>query len=144
MSALLGSIGVHGGHAMLAGGFDAWRAAGLPLDRFAVVDVAGLALLREQRGDLQILDVRDDHEWAEQRIARLRPRHLPRPRAGGAAARSRPAGGGDLLHRPSQRDGGGPGTALRVLGGDPRHPRRGGLWAELGHPVEHSLPALTA
>ena len=41
---------------MLAGGFDAWRAAELALDRFEVVDVAGLALLRERRADLQILD----------------------------------------------------------------------------------------
>jgi glyoxylase-like metal-dependent hydrolase (beta-lactamase superfamily II)/rhodanese-related sulfurtransferase len=144
MSALLGSVGVHGGHAMLAGGFDAWRAAGLPIDRFAVVDVAGFALLREQRGDLQVLDVRDDHEWAEQRIpgsvhvtyhdlAQVVPPLDPkRPVAVICSTGRRSAMAVGLVRRSGFSE------VIHVTPGGV------GTWAELGHPVEDSLPAVTA
>jgi hydroxyacylglutathione hydrolase len=68
MQRLLGSVGTSAA-GMLAGGFAAWTAAGLALESFQVVDVAGLAELLELREGLQILDVRDDHEWAQQRIS---------------------------------------------------------------------------
>jgi hydroxyacylglutathione hydrolase len=68
MARLLDAIGITDVHAMLAGGFAGWRAAGLAVESAEVVDVPGLARLREDDPELQILDVRGGEEWAERRI----------------------------------------------------------------------------
>jgi hydroxyacylglutathione hydrolase len=144
MSALLGSVGVHGGHGMLAGGFDAWRAAGLPLDAFAVVDVAGLARLRKQRSDLQILDVRDDHEWAEMRIAgSVHVAYHDLARVVPPLDRARPVA---VICSTGRRSAMAVGLVRRAGFGEVIHVTPGGVaaWAEQGHPVEHPIPAVTA
>jgi hydroxyacylglutathione hydrolase len=49
---------------VLAGGADAWRDAGLPVESTAAIDIPELAE-RLRRGDVRLLDVRDDEEWDE-------------------------------------------------------------------------------
>ncbi len=144
MSALLGSVGVHGAHAMLAGGFEAWRAAELPLDRFEVVDVAGLAQLREQRPDVQILDVRDHHEWAESRIpgSAYVPYH-DLARVAPPLDRDRPVA---VICSTGRRSAMAVGLVRRAGFGEVIHVTPGGVetWDALGNPIERSAPAVTA
>ena len=47
----------------LAGGVEAWRTAGLPLEALESISVAELAQ-RLRRDDVLLLDVRDPDEWA--------------------------------------------------------------------------------
>jgi len=53
---------------ILAGGVDAWRSAGLPLDSIESVPVAELAE-RLRRREVAVLDVRDPDEWAAGHVA---------------------------------------------------------------------------
>jgi rhodanese-related sulfurtransferase len=48
---------------ILLGGIDAWRTAGLPLDRIESIQIAELAE-RIRRHEVVVLDVRDPDEWA--------------------------------------------------------------------------------
>jgi hydroxyacylglutathione hydrolase len=144
MSALLGSVGVHGGHAMLAGGFEAWRAAELPLDRFEVIDVAGLARLRDQRPDVQILDVRDHYEWAESRIPGSV--HVPYHDLAWVSPpldHERPVA---VICSTGRRSAMAVGLVRRAGVGEVIHVTPGGVgtWDELGNPIERSAPAVTA
>jgi hydroxyacylglutathione hydrolase len=144
MAGLLGSVGVHGGHGMLAGGFQAWRAAGLPLERFATVDVAGLALLREQRPDVQLLDVRDDHEWDELRIPGSA--HVVYHDAGRVTLPLDPALPVAVICSTGRRSAMAVGLVRRAGFAEVIHVTPGGVatWAGLGHPVEQPKPAVSA
>ncbi len=144
MSSLLGAVGVHGAHGMLAGGFDAWRAAGLPVERFEVVGVAELALLRERRPDLQILDVRDDHEWAEGRIPGSV--HVTYHDVGRVAPPLDPVLPVAVICSTGRRSALAVGLLRRAGFSEVIHVTPGGVgtWAELGHPVEHPVPAQPA
>ena len=140
MQRLLGSVGTSAA-GMLAGGFAAWAAAGLALESFQVIDVAGLAELLERREGLQILDVRDDHEWAQQRIpgslhvpyhdlGSVRPPlddQLPVAVICSTGRRSATAVG--LVRRAGVRE------VIHVTPGGV------GTWADLGHATERSAPA---
>jgi hydroxyacylglutathione hydrolase len=140
MSDLLASVGVHGAHGMLTGGFDAWRAAGLPVERFQVVDVAGLALLRERRPDLQILDVRDDHEWADQRIpGSVHVTHHDLGRVTPPLDPGRPVA---VICSTGRRSALAVGLVRRAGFAEVIHVSPGGVdtWAELDHPVVHPVP----
>jgi glyoxylase-like metal-dependent hydrolase (beta-lactamase superfamily II)/rhodanese-related sulfurtransferase len=68
MALLLAAVGLDEAAESLAGGFEAWRAAGMGTDRVAIVTVAELGELRRSQPDLQVLDVREHDEWEEQRI----------------------------------------------------------------------------
>lgn len=102
---------------ILAGGIDAWRTAGLPLDRIESIPVAELAE-RIRRHEVVVLDVRDPDEWADGHVPgslhipyqELRD-HPPEPngkpvavvcgagnRAGLAASVLRRAGMQDVIH----------------------------------------------
>jgi glyoxylase-like metal-dependent hydrolase (beta-lactamase superfamily II)/rhodanese-related sulfurtransferase len=144
MAALLGSVGVHGAHGMLAGGFEAWRAAGLPLERFAVVDVPGLALLRERRPELQILDVRDDHEWDELRIPGSA--HVVYHDVGRVTPPLDPALPVAVICSTGRRSAMAVGLVRRAGFAEVIHVTPGGVstWADLGHPVEQPHPAVPA
>jgi hydroxyacylglutathione hydrolase len=140
MQRLLGAVGAAAA-GMLAGGFAAWSAAGRPLESFQVIDAAGLADLLEQREGLQILDVRDDHEWAQRRIpgsvhlpyhdlGRVRPPlddHLPVAVICSTGRSSATAVG--LVRRAGARE------VIHVTPGGV------GTWAELGHATERSAAA---
>ena len=58
----------------MAGGIPAWRAAGLPLEATAAIDIPELAA-RLRRGDVRLLDVRDLDEWEEGHVEGSR--HVP-------------------------------------------------------------------
>ena len=68
MALLLAAVGLDGATQSLARGFEAWRAAGMETSSIAIASVAELAELRRARPDVQVLDVREHDEWAEQRI----------------------------------------------------------------------------
>jgi len=144
MAALLGSVGVHSAHGMLAGGFDAWRGAGLPLERFQVVDVAGLVTLREQRPELQVLDVRDDHEWAEMRIPGSH--HVTYHDLGRVAPPLDPQRPVAVICSTGRRSAMAVGLVRRAGFAEVIHVTPGGVgtWAELGHPVELPAPVVPA
>jgi hydroxyacylglutathione hydrolase len=59
----LARIGVDGVEGVLAGGFDAWRNAGLPVGHAGAIAPRELDL---RRGDLSVLDVREDSEFEEE------------------------------------------------------------------------------
>ncbi len=61
---LLEAVGFRGIAGVLAGGIEAWSDAGLTLETTPAIDVAELAD-RLRRGDVRLLDVRDDDEWEE-------------------------------------------------------------------------------
>jgi hydroxyacylglutathione hydrolase len=121
---------------MLAGGFTAWRSAGMAVESIQVTDVPGLARLREEQPDLQLLDVRGDDEWQERRIPGSS--HLPyhelvermpdldrsRPVAVICSSGKRSAMAVGLLQR------GGFDQLIHVMPGGVE------TWARLGHPVE--------
>ena len=141
MCTLLAAVGITRVTGILAGGFEAWRTAGREIESFAVIDVPGLAELHGRRPDLQILDVREDHEWEQQRIpgslhvpyhdlaARRPPIDLDRPVAVICSTGRRSALAVGLVRRAGARE---------VL-----HVTPGGVetWAERGHPIERPAPA---
>lgn len=59
----LGRLGVDGIEGVLAGGFDGWRDAGLPIER---LDTTSARQLEKERGDTVVLDVRDDMEFEDE------------------------------------------------------------------------------
>jgi hydroxyacylglutathione hydrolase len=68
MGRLLEAVGFRQIAGVLAGGVDAWHDAGLPVESTAAIDLAELAE-RLRRGDVRLLDVRDDEEWDEGHVA---------------------------------------------------------------------------
>jgi hydroxyacylglutathione hydrolase len=68
MGRLLEAVGFRQIAGVLAGGVDAWRDAGLPVESTVAIDLAELAD-RLRRGDVRLLDVRDDEEWDEGHVA---------------------------------------------------------------------------
>jgi glyoxylase-like metal-dependent hydrolase (beta-lactamase superfamily II)/rhodanese-related sulfurtransferase len=74
LALLLEAVGFRRLVGLLAGGVVAWRDASLPLESTPAIDVAELAE-RLRRGDVRLLDVRDDDEWEEGHVEGSR--HLP-------------------------------------------------------------------
>jgi hydroxyacylglutathione hydrolase len=64
MARRLEAVGFRRVLGILAGGIDAWREDGLPLDAVESVSAAELAA-RLQRSEVVVLDVRDPDEWGE-------------------------------------------------------------------------------
>ena len=64
MGRLLEAVGFRRLRALLAGGVAAWQEAGLEISSTPAIDVHELAK-RWQRGDVDLLDVREDDEWEE-------------------------------------------------------------------------------
>jgi glyoxylase-like metal-dependent hydrolase (beta-lactamase superfamily II)/rhodanese-related sulfurtransferase len=64
MARLLEAVGFRQISGFLAGGVDAWRDARLPVESTPAIDIPELAE-RLQRGDVLLLDVREDDEWDE-------------------------------------------------------------------------------
>jgi hydroxyacylglutathione hydrolase len=64
MARLLEAVGFRKLPGYLAGGLEAWREAGLETSSTQVIDVPELAK-RWQRGDVALLDVREDDEWED-------------------------------------------------------------------------------
>jgi hydroxyacylglutathione hydrolase len=64
MAKLLEAVGFRKLPGYLAGGLEAWREAGLETSSTQVIDVPELAK-RWQRGDVALLDVREDDEWED-------------------------------------------------------------------------------
>ena len=64
MGRLLEAVGFRQIVGVLAGGVEAWRDAALPVETTAAIDIPELAE-RLKRGDVRLLDVRDDDEWDE-------------------------------------------------------------------------------
>ena len=61
---LLEAVGFRALRGYLAGGVPAWQEAGLPIETTPAIDISGLAE-RLSRGDVRLLDVREDDEWEE-------------------------------------------------------------------------------
>jgi hydroxyacylglutathione hydrolase len=96
MARRLEAVGFRNLLGVLAGGVDAWRSAGLPLESIESVPAAELAA-RLRREEVAVLDVRDPDEWADGHVPGsilvpyqlLRERELEHVRAsvnGGAVA----------------------------------------------------------
>jgi hydroxyacylglutathione hydrolase len=64
MARLLEAVGFRNLPGFLAGGLPAWQDAGLETSSTQVIDVPELAR-RWQRGDVDLLDVREDDEWED-------------------------------------------------------------------------------
>jgi hydroxyacylglutathione hydrolase len=64
MARLLEAVGFRKLPGYLAGGLEAWREAGLETSSTQVIDVPELAK-RWERGDVALLDVREDDEWED-------------------------------------------------------------------------------
>jgi hydroxyacylglutathione hydrolase len=62
---LAAAVGIHRLAGFLAGGMTSWREEKRPTERVERIDVAAL---HERRGDVQLLDVREEAEWGEGRI----------------------------------------------------------------------------
>lgn len=60
----LARVGIDALAGVAAGGISAWREQGLAFGRFGTVSAAEAAQWRS-RGEAEILDVRDEHEWRE-------------------------------------------------------------------------------
>lgn len=65
---LLEAVGFRDVRGLLAGGIEAWEAAGLPIASTESTDPAGLAQ-RLRAGEVQLLDVRDLNEWEAGHVA---------------------------------------------------------------------------
>ena len=73
--AALARIGYERILGFLQGGMESWVGAGLPIERVEQLSATELDLLRQDRPEMQILDVRTDAEWAEGHIPGAR--HAP-------------------------------------------------------------------
>jgi glyoxylase-like metal-dependent hydrolase (beta-lactamase superfamily II)/rhodanese-related sulfurtransferase len=71
---LLEAVGFRQIAGFLAGGVEAWREAGLPLESTPAIDVPELAG-RLRRGEVRLLDVRDQIEWEDGHVEGSR--HVP-------------------------------------------------------------------
>jgi glyoxylase-like metal-dependent hydrolase (beta-lactamase superfamily II)/rhodanese-related sulfurtransferase len=137
MQGLLESVGLSAA-GMLAGGFAAWTAAGLDVERFQVMDVDALYAAGDR---VQILDVRDQHEWDELRITGSQhvvyhdtgrvtpPLDRDRPVAVICSTGRRSAMAVGLVRRSGFAE------VIHVSGGGV------GTWAARGYPIEQSQPA---
>ena len=74
LALLLEAVGFRRIAGLLAGGVAAWREAGLPVESTVAIDVPELAA-RLRRGDVSLLDVRDQDEWEAGHVEGSR--HLP-------------------------------------------------------------------
>jgi glyoxylase-like metal-dependent hydrolase (beta-lactamase superfamily II)/rhodanese-related sulfurtransferase len=68
MARMLEAIGFRGLRGYLAGGVASWRDAGKPIETMPSIDVSTLAD-RLADGDVDLLDVREDDEWASGHVA---------------------------------------------------------------------------
>jgi hydroxyacylglutathione hydrolase len=64
MGRLLEAVGFRQIAGVLAGSVEAWREAGLPVETTPAIDIPELAA-RLKRGEVRLLDVREDDEWNE-------------------------------------------------------------------------------
>jgi len=134
---LLESVGLSAA-GLLAGGFPAWTAAGLGVERFQVMDVDELYAAG---GRVQILDVRDQHEWDEQRITGSQ--HVVYHDAGRVIPpldRDRPVA---VICTTGRRSAMAVGLVRRSGFAEVIHVTGGGVgtWAARGYPIEQSQPA---
>jgi len=137
MQGLLESVGLSAA-GVLAGGFPAWTAAGLGVERFQVMDVDELYAAG---GRVQILDVRDQHEWDEQRITGSQ--HVVYHDAGRVIPpldRDRPVA---VICTTGRRSAMAVGLVRRSGFAEVIHVTAGGVgtWAARGYPIEQSQPA---
>ncbi|HVI37243.1 MAG TPA: rhodanese-like domain-containing protein, partial [Gaiellales bacterium] len=137
MQGLLESVGLSA-TGILAGGFAAWTGAGLAVERFQVMDVDELYAAGER---VQILDVRDQHEWEEQRITGSQ--HVVYHDAGRVMPpldRDRPVA---VICSTGRRSAMAVGLVRRSGFAEVIHVTAGGVgtWAARGYPIEQSQPA---
>jgi rhodanese-related sulfurtransferase len=137
MQGLLESVGLSAA-GMLAGGFAAWTASGLGVERFQVMDVDELYAAGDR---VQILDVRDQHEWDEQRITGSQ--HVVYHDAGRVTPpldRDRPVA---VICSTGRRSAMAVGLVRRSGFAEVIHVTDGGVgtWAARGYPIEQSQPA---
>jgi len=137
MQGLLESVGLSAA-GVLAGGFPAWTAAGLGVERFQVMDVDELYAAGDR---VQILDVRDQQEWDEQRITGSQ--HVVYHDAGRVIPpldRDRPVA---VICTTGRRSAMAVGLVRRSGFVEVIHVTDGGVgtWAARGYPVEQSQPA---
>lgn len=64
LARLLEAVGFRNLAGVLAGGTDAWRESGRPVESTPAIDISELAE-RLRRGDVRLLDVREDDEWED-------------------------------------------------------------------------------
>jgi rhodanese-related sulfurtransferase len=141
MARLLHSVGLSA-RGMLSRGFASWTAAGMPVERFRVVDPDGLAELWEGDDPPQILDVREDDEWAERRIPGSV--HVPYHDLGRDRPPLDPTRPVAVICSTGRRSAMAAGLVRRAGFGDVIHVTPGGVdtWAAHGHPVEQTAPAV--
>jgi hydroxyacylglutathione hydrolase len=137
MQGLLESVGLSAA-GMLTGGFAAWTAAGLGVERFQVMDVDELYAAGDR---VQILDVRDQYEWNEQRITGSQ--HVVYHDAGRVTPpldRDRPVA---VICSTGRRSAMAVGLVRRSGFAEVIHVTAGGVgtWAARGYPIEQSQPA---
>ena len=137
MQVLLESVGLSAA-GWLAGGFAAWTAAGLGVEQFQVMEVDELFAAGDR---VQILDVRDQHEWDEQRITGSQ--HVVYHDAGRVTPpldRDRPVA---VICSTGRRSAMAAGLVRRSGFAVVIHVTAGGVgtWAARGYPIEQSQPA---
>jgi hydroxyacylglutathione hydrolase len=144
MAGLLGAVGIRSTGARLAGGFSAWRAAGLGVATLEIVAARDLPDLVASRPEVQLLDVRADHEWEDLRIpgsahvpfnelrARMPDLEQDRPVAAFCSSGKRAAMAVGLLQR------GGFEHVIHINGGGIR------TWEQAGMPLERERPVAAA
>jgi rhodanese-related sulfurtransferase len=139
MAELLHAVGLSA-TAMLAGGAVAWAASGRPLATVRVLDPDGLAALSAGDDPPQVLDVREDHEWAEQRIPGSV--HVPYHDLGRELPPLDPGRPVAVICSTGRRSAMAAGLVQRAGFGAVIHVTPGGVetWAAHGHPVERSAP----
>ena len=136
MALLLAAVGLDDATESLAGGFEAWRAAGLGTESVAVATVAELAELRASRPGVQVLDVREHDEWAEERIPGSV--HVPYHDLARTVPALDPAQPVAVICTTGTRSALAVGLVRRSGFADVIHVTPGGVgtWAELGLPTE--------
>jgi glyoxylase-like metal-dependent hydrolase (beta-lactamase superfamily II)/rhodanese-related sulfurtransferase len=144
MAELLAAVGLDEAMGSLAGGFEAWRAAGMATDRVAVATVAELGELRASRADLQVLDVREHDEWEEERIPGSV--HVPYHDLARTAPPLDPAAPVAVICSTGTRSALAVGLVRRLGFSEVIHVTPGGVgtWAELGLPTEGRERSATA
>jgi rhodanese-related sulfurtransferase len=116
----------------------------MDMDGFAAVTVAELGELRESRPGLQVLDVREDDEWAEQRIPGSV--HVPYHDLARTAPSLDPSAPVAVICSTGTRSALAVGLVRRAGFGEVIHVTPGGVatWAELGLPTEGRERSATA
>lgn len=138
---LAAAVGIEGVVGHLAGGMTSWREERREVSRTRRIDVAGLLAMARARPELQILDVREAHEWEAGHIpgSLHRPYHAlrepvgeldpGRPVAVICASGQRSAVGASLLGRHGMAD------VIHVVDGGV------GEWGRLGGPISRTASA---